>query len=92
MKTGEIMDFNFYTNVSLVGDGILYRGIKNGVEIKRVEKYNPTLFVPTNEVSEYKTLNGTYVEDIQPGKIMIIHRFQFVIWISRQLVSVVFLK
>ena len=63
------MDFDFYTNVSLVGDGILYRGIKNGVEIKRVEKYHPTLFVPTNEPSEFKTLNGQSVEDIQPGTI-----------------------
>ena len=63
------MEFDFYTNVSLVGDGILYRGMKNGVEIKRVEKYHPTLFVPTNEPSEFKTLNGQSVEDIQPGTI-----------------------
>jgi len=69
MKTGELMEFNFYTNVSLVGDGILYRGIKNGVEIKRVEKYHPTLFIPTDKPSKFKTLNGKFVEDIQPGTI-----------------------
>ena len=63
------MEFNFYTNVSLVGDGILYRGIKNGVEIKRVEKYHPTLFIPTDKPSKFKTLNGKFVEDIQPGTI-----------------------
>ena len=60
---------NFYTNVSLVGDGILYRAIENGVAVKRVVRYQPTLFVPSNSESEYRTLDGTYVDSVQPGSI-----------------------
>ena len=60
---------NFYTNVSLVGDGILYRGIEDGVPVKRVVKYNPTLFIPSNKQSRFKTLDGKVVEPIQPGSI-----------------------
>ncbi len=63
------MNFDYYTNVSLVGDGILYRGIKNGVEIKNVDRYQPTLFVPTTNESKFKTLSGSPVESIQPGSI-----------------------
>ena len=60
---------NFYTNVSLVGDGILYRAIENGVSVKRVVKYQPTLFVPSNKETEFKTLDGKFVESINPGNI-----------------------
>jgi DNA polymerase elongation subunit (family B) len=60
---------NFYTNVSLVGDGILYRAIENGVSVKRVVRYQPTLFVPSNKESEHRTLSDQYVESVQPGTI-----------------------
>ncbi len=60
---------NFYTNVSLVGDGILYRAIENGVSVKRVVRYQPTLFFPSNTESEYRTLDDQYVESVQPGTI-----------------------
>ena len=60
---------NFYTNVSLVGDGILYRAVENGVSVKRVVKYQPTLFVPSNKQSEFRTLDGKFVEPINPGYI-----------------------
>ena len=60
---------NFYTNVSLVGDGILYRAIENGIAVKRVVKYQPTLFVPSNKETEFKTLEGKFVESINPGNI-----------------------
>ena len=60
---------NFYTNVSLVGDGILYRAIENGVSVKRVVRYQPTLFCPSNTESEYRTLDDQYVESVQPGTI-----------------------
>ena len=60
---------NFYTNVSLVGDGILYRAIENGVPVKRVVRYRPTLFVPSNSESEYRTLDAQYVDSVQPGSI-----------------------
>ena len=63
------MERNFYTNVSLVGDGILYRGFSNGEEIKRVDHYRPTLFVKSSNKTDYKTLNGEYVEPFVPGSI-----------------------
>ena len=28
------MEFNFYTNVSLVGNSILYRGFEDGIEVR----------------------------------------------------------
>lgn len=60
---------NFYTNVSLMGNGILYRGIENGNEIKKVDEYRPTLFVKSANKTEYQTLDGIHVEEIQPGTI-----------------------
>ena len=60
---------NFYTNVSLVGDSILYRVIEDGVPVKRVVKYSPTLFIPSNKETKYKTLHGKCVEPINPGSI-----------------------
>ncbi len=69
------MSETFYTNVSLVGDGILYRGIKNGVSVKKVHKYRPTLFVPAMEKTEHRTLDGEYVEPFQPGYVTDCRKF-----------------
>jgi len=63
------LNMNFYTNVSLVGDSILYRAIEDGVSVERVEKYNPTLFIPSNKETKYKTLDDRFVESIKPGLI-----------------------
>ena len=63
------MSSDFYTNVSLVGDGILYRGFSNGKEVKRVDHYYPTLFTSSKTETQYKTLTGKFVEAIQPGTI-----------------------
>lgn len=63
------MDFDFYTNVSLVGDGILYRGFQNGKEVKRVDKYYPTLFLAAKNETDFKTLDGKFVEPISPGTV-----------------------
>ena len=61
------MNSEFYTNVSLVGDGILYRGFSDEGEIKRVDVYHPTLFIPSKNETKFKTLTGEYVESITPG-------------------------
>ena len=60
---------NFYTNVSLVGDGILYRAIENGIPVKRVIRYRPTLFVPSNKETPYRTLDNEFVDSIRPGSV-----------------------
>ena len=59
----------FYTNVQMIGDSFLVRGYDNGEYIQFREKYNPTLFVPSNKKTFYKTLEGQYVEPIKPGSV-----------------------
>jgi DNA polymerase elongation subunit (family B) len=59
----------FYTNVQMVGDNFLVRGYEDGKHFMTREKFNPTLFVPSNKKTKYQTLNGEYVESIQPGSV-----------------------
>ena len=59
----------FYTNVQMVGDYFLVRGYENGKHFITREKFYPTLFVPSKNNSKYKTLNGEYVEAVQPGTV-----------------------
>lgn len=48
----------FYTNVKQYGNNILFRGIKNGKRVQAKVPYRPSLFLPTNEESKYKTIYG----------------------------------
>jgi DNA polymerase elongation subunit (family B) len=57
----------FYTNVQMIGNKFLVRGYENGKSVMFKEEYSPTLFVPSKKKTEYKTLDGEYVELIQPG-------------------------
>ena len=59
----------FYTNVQMVGDHFLVRGYENGKHFMTREKFYPTLFIPSNKKTKYKTLEGDYVESIQPGTV-----------------------
>ena len=59
----------FYTNVQMVGDHFLVRGYENGQSFMTREKFYPTLFVPSKKKTKYKTLNGEYVETVQPGSV-----------------------
>jgi len=59
----------FYTNVQLIGDKFLVRAYENGQKLMFKEEYSPTLFVKSNVKTEYKTLEGEYVEPIQPGSV-----------------------
>ena len=59
----------FYTNVQMVGDKFLVRGYENGKRVQYKDDYIPTLFVPAKGQSKYKTLEGEYVEAIQPGTV-----------------------
>jgi DNA polymerase elongation subunit (family B) len=59
----------FYTNVQMVGDHFLVRGYENGNHFMTREKFYPTLFVPSNKKTKYQTLNGEYVESVQPGTV-----------------------
>ena len=59
----------FYTNIQMIGNKFLVRGYDNGEHVMFKEEYSPTLFVKSNKESKYKTLEGEYVEPIQPGTV-----------------------
>ena len=56
---------NSYTNVASVGNNILYRGIKNGRRVKLKIGYSPTLFLPSKKPTEFKSLEGDYLEPMK---------------------------
>ena len=49
------MTKNFYSNVFLTGDKILYIGYDHGERVQYEEVFSPVLFAPTNNKTEYKT-------------------------------------
>tara|TARA_B100000927_G_scaffold232588_1_gene192731 strand:+ start:2323 stop:4800 length:2478 start_codon:yes stop_codon:yes gene_type:complete len=53
----------------MVGDHFLVRGYENGHHFMTREKFYPTLFVPSNKKTKYKTLEGDYVESVEPGTV-----------------------
>jgi DNA polymerase elongation subunit (family B) len=59
----------FYTNVSLRGNKVLYRGFRKGKRVQESVEYNPSLFVSTSKPTNYKTLDGKFVELFRPGTI-----------------------
>lgn len=54
----------FYTNCQVYGNNILYRGVKNGKRFSHKIRYKPSLFIPSNKKSEYKTIHGQNVDKI----------------------------
>jgi DNA polymerase elongation subunit (family B) len=60
---------NFYTNVQLIGNQFLVRGVKNGRRFETRDEFFPTLFVKSKKDSKYKTLTGECVEPIKPGTV-----------------------
>jgi DNA polymerase elongation subunit (family B) len=60
---------NFYTNVQLIGNKVLVRGVKDGKRFETKEEFFPTIFVKSKNESKYKTLQGETVEAIKPGTI-----------------------
>jgi DNA polymerase elongation subunit (family B) len=61
----------FYTFAALYGDSILVKGWDydaNDYFKDRIE-FRPTLYVPTNKPSKYKTIDGINVSPVNPGGI-----------------------
>jgi DNA polymerase elongation subunit (family B) len=56
---------NYYTNVASVGNNILFRGIKNGRRVKLKIGYSPTLFLPSKKPTQFKSLDGEYLEPMK---------------------------
>ena len=61
----------FYTNVQLIGNQFLVRGVDNGKRYEHRDEFFPTLFVKSkkNLKTKYKTLSGESVEAINPGTV-----------------------
>jgi DNA polymerase elongation subunit (family B) len=55
---------SFYTDVSLHRNHVLLRGYENNKRIKRTIPFKPYLYIPSKVKSDYKTLEGTYVERV----------------------------
>ncbi len=54
---------SFYTSVARYGNQILYRGYTDsGKPVSQKFKFAPTLYVPTNKPSDWKTLHGQPVQ------------------------------
>jgi DNA polymerase elongation subunit (family B) len=60
---------NFYTNVQLIGNQFLVRGVQNGKRFETRDEFFPTLYVKTKKDSKYRTLSGELVEPINPGTV-----------------------
>ena len=54
----------FYTNVEVLGDNILFRGVQNGKRIARKIQYSPKLYTKANKKTQWKTLQGEYLEEL----------------------------
>ncbi len=59
----------FYTNVQLIGNQFLVRGVENGKRYEHRDEFFPTLFVKSKKNTKYKTLSGESVETINPGSV-----------------------
>jgi DNA polymerase elongation subunit (family B) len=63
------MTQKFYTNIQLIGNQFLVRGVDNGKRFETRDEFFPTLFVKTKKDSKYRTLSGEAVEPINPGTV-----------------------
>ena len=61
---------NFYTNVIEYRGKLLIRGVANGQSYLSRINYEPTLFIPTNKPTDWKTLKGQNVVDKKFGSIV----------------------
>ena len=59
----------FYTNVQLIGNQFLVRGVENGRRYEHRDEFFPTLYVKSKRDSKYRTLSGQPVEEVHPGTV-----------------------
>ena len=59
----------FYTNVQMIGNQFLVRGVENGKRYEYRDDFYPSIFVKTKRDSKYRTLNGEPVEEVKPGNV-----------------------
>ena len=60
---------NFYTNVVVRGDKILFRGIHDGKRVmQKIDGYKPVIYLPASD-GEFQTIYGERVKEFSPGSI-----------------------
>jgi DNA polymerase elongation subunit (family B) len=59
----------FYTNVQLIGNQFLVRGVEDGKRFETRDEFFPTLFVKTKKDTKFRTLSGEPVEKVKPGTV-----------------------
>ena len=59
----------FYTNVQLIGNQVLVRGVENGRRYEHRDEFFPTLFVKSKKPTKFRTLTGESVEEVNPGTV-----------------------
>ena len=53
---------NFYTNVQVAGNNILYRGVINGKRVKERVEYSPSLFIQSKRETNFRSLEGEHLQ------------------------------
>ena len=59
----------FYTNVQLIGNQVLVRGVEDGRRYEHRDEFFPTLFVKSKKPTKFRTLTGESVEEVNPGSV-----------------------
>ncbi len=59
----------FYTNVQILGNQVLVRGVDNGKRYEFRDEFYPTLYVKSKKNTKFRTLSGEVVEEINPGTV-----------------------
>lgn len=54
----------FYTNISLRGKNVLYRGWENGMRVQEAIPFSPTLYIKSSKPTDFTTIHGLFVEPI----------------------------
>jgi len=54
----------YYTNVYVYGSNLLVRGIRDGEEFRTRVKYQPTLYLKTDNKTAFKDIYGNYVKPL----------------------------
>ena len=61
----EVIHLNFYTHVAQWGNQLLVRAVENGVRTNFKVKYEPTLYVPVQKETGWKTLDDKNVNPMK---------------------------
>lgn len=70
------MQERFYTNVFALGNKVFERGYdERGKRFHKYSYYKPTLYVPSNEKTQFSTINGQFVKPIQQESIKAAREF-----------------